>query len=48
MSEEVTKVGMRPSAPGEFVREEILEELGLSVARAAEISACAGPPCPTW
>lgn len=37
MSEEVTKIGMRPSAPGEFVREEILEELGLSVARAAEI-----------
>lgn len=37
MSEEVTKIGMKPSAPGEFVREEILEELGLTVAAAAEI-----------
>jgi addiction module HigA family antidote len=37
MSEEVAKIGMRPSSPGEFVREAILEELGLSVARAAEI-----------
>jgi addiction module HigA family antidote len=37
MSEETTKVGMRPSHPGEFVREEILAELGLSVARAAEV-----------
>ena len=30
-------VGMRPSSPGEFVRAEILEELGLSVAQAAEL-----------
>src|SRR5260370_41822596 len=37
MSEEITKVGMKPSHPGEFIREEILDELGLSVARAAEI-----------
>lgn len=37
MSEEITKVGMKPSHPGEFVREEILNELGLSVARAAEV-----------
>jgi antitoxin HigA-1 len=37
MSEEITKIGMRPSHPGEFIREEILSELGLSVARAAEI-----------
>src|SRR6266436_1010411 len=37
MSEEITKVGMKPSHPGEFIREEILAELGLSVARAAEI-----------
>ena len=37
MSEEVTKIGMRPAHPGEFIREEILKELGLSVARAAEI-----------
>ncbi len=37
MTEEITKVGMKPSHPGEFIREEILVELGLSVARAAEI-----------
>lgn len=36
-SETITKVGMKPSHPGEFVREEILNELDLSVARAAEI-----------
>jgi addiction module HigA family antidote len=37
MSEEITKVRMKPSHPGEFIREEILAELGLSIARAAEI-----------
>lgn len=37
MSGSVTKIGMRPPHPGSFVREEILEELGLPVARAAEI-----------
>jgi|SRR5579863_7838706 len=31
------KIGVRPSSPGEFIREEILEELGLPVARAAEL-----------
>jgi addiction module HigA family antidote len=36
MGEEIAKVGMRPSPPGEFVREEILNELGLSVAQAAD------------
>jgi addiction module HigA family antidote len=35
--EEVTRIGMKPSHPGEFIREEILNELNLSVARAAEI-----------
>lgn len=29
------KIGMKPSSLGEFVRYEILEELGLSVAKAA-------------
>lgn len=37
MSETVTKVGMRPAHPGSFIRTEILEELHLSVSRAAEI-----------
>jgi addiction module HigA family antidote len=37
MTEAIAKVGMRPSHPGEFIREEILTELNLSVARAAEI-----------
>ena len=37
MSEPITKVGMTPCHPGEFIREEILHELQLPVARAAEI-----------
>jgi len=37
MSEAVTKIGMRPPHPGSFIREEILAELNLSVARAAEV-----------
>jgi antitoxin HigA-1 len=37
MSEEITKIGMKPVHPGEFIREEILNEHGLSIARAAEI-----------
>lgn len=37
MSRDDVKVGMKPSHPGAFVRLEILEELGLSVSRAAEI-----------
>ncbi|SDF10796.1 HigA family addiction module antitoxin [Rhodospira trueperi] len=37
MSELIEKIGMKPSHPGEFIREEILEELGLSVSRAAEV-----------
>ena len=37
MNEEVTRIGMKPAHPGEFIREEILNELGLSVAHAAEI-----------
>jgi antitoxin HigA-1 len=31
------KIGMRPPHPGTFIREEILDELGLSVARTAEV-----------
>ena len=37
MSEHSIKIGMRPSHPGDFIRIEILAELGLSVTRAAEI-----------
>jgi addiction module HigA family antidote len=37
MSDAIGKLGMRPSHPGEFIREEVLRELGLSIARAAEI-----------
>ena len=36
-SEPVTTIGMKPVHPGRFVRMEILEDLGLSVARASEI-----------
>ena len=31
------KIGMKPSHPGEFFREEVLEPLNLSITRAAEI-----------
>ena len=37
MSTEPIKVGMKPPHPGDFIRTEILDELGLSVTRAAEI-----------
>jgi len=37
MDDAPVKIGMKPSPPGEFIREEILNELGLSVSRAAEI-----------
>jgi addiction module HigA family antidote len=37
MSETISRVGMTPCHPGEFIREEILAGLGLSIARAAEI-----------
>lgn len=37
MRKEPIKVGMKPSHPGEFFREEILNELELSVTKAAEI-----------
>ena len=36
MSRAPAKVGMAPPHPGTFVREEILEELGLSVTEAAK------------
>ena len=31
------KVGMTPSHPGDFIRTEVIEDLGLSVTKAAEI-----------
>ena len=37
MTRKSTKVSMRPSHPGGFVRTEIIDELGLSISRAAEI-----------
>ncbi|HUC09751.1 MAG TPA: HigA family addiction module antitoxin [Stellaceae bacterium] len=37
MDHELKEIGMRPSHPGEFIREEIISELGLSIERAAEI-----------
>jgi antitoxin HigA-1 len=37
MSDAPVKIGMTPSHPGEFIREEILKELGLSVSKAAEV-----------
>lgn len=37
MRETETKIGMAPPHPGQFIREEILNELGLSIAHAAKI-----------
>ena len=37
MARKTVKIDMKPSHPGGFVRMEILEELGLSVSRAADI-----------
>jgi len=31
------KIGMKPSHPGAFIRTEVIDELGLSVSKAAEI-----------
>jgi addiction module HigA family antidote len=37
VTEAVEKIGMRPPHPGSFIREEILQELKLSVTQAAAI-----------
>ena len=37
MSDERVSIGMTPPHPGSFIRTEILDELGLSVSRAADI-----------
>jgi len=37
MEQEAVKVGMKPCHPGEFIREEVIEELGLSIGRAADV-----------
>ncbi|HEY9057094.1 MAG TPA: HigA family addiction module antitoxin [Aurantimonas sp.] len=37
MTDDPIKIAMEPSHPGTFIREEVLEPLGLNVARAAEV-----------
>ena len=37
MASKGIKVGMKPSHPGAFIRTEVIDELGLSVSKAAEI-----------
>lgn len=37
MTKKGMKIGMKPSHPGSFIKTEILEELGLSVSKAADI-----------
>jgi addiction module HigA family antidote len=37
MSNEPIKIGMKPPHPGDFIRTEILDELGLNVTKAAAI-----------
>ena len=37
MSDAPTRIGMKPAHPGAFIRDEILQELNLSVSQAAEV-----------
>lgn len=37
MAKEKLKMGMKPAHPGQFIRTEILEELDLSIAKAATV-----------
>ena len=37
MTEQIKDYGMQPAAPGNFIREEILDELGLSIAKGASL-----------
>ncbi|MGP2490307.1 HigA family addiction module antitoxin [Mesorhizobium sp. PUT5] len=37
MSEAIGKIGMTTPHPGAFIRDEVLDELGLSIAKAADI-----------
>lgn len=37
MGEMETKIGMAPTHPGQFIREEVLDELDLTIAQASEI-----------
>ena len=37
MAQEKLKMGMPPVHPGEFIRTEVLDELGLSIAKAAKV-----------
>jgi addiction module HigA family antidote len=37
MTEAPNKIGMTPPRPGEFIREEIFDELNLSIGQAAEL-----------
>ncbi len=37
MAQQGIKIGMKPSHPGAFIRTEVIDDLGLSVSRAADI-----------
>lgn len=37
MTGDPIKIGMKPPHPGEFIREEVLEPLGLNITKAADI-----------
>jgi addiction module HigA family antidote len=37
MAERIARIGMPPVHPGEFLRDQVIEELGLSVSKAAEV-----------
>src|ERR1700747_912788 len=44
MTYEPSKIGMKPSHPGEFIRTEVLEPLGLDVAQGARVLGVRRPP----
>ncbi len=37
MTDTLDRIGMRPAHPGSFVRDEIIDELGLSISKTADI-----------
>ena len=43
-----SKIGMAPPHPGAFIRDEILDELGLSVSAAAKALGVGAPPFPIF
>jgi antitoxin HigA-1 len=47
MTQKEIKVSMKPSHPGTFIRAEVINELGLSMSKAAETLGVWRATCPT-